>query len=196
MTYYIDFDNTLFNTVEFYNDMCLIMEKFGITDLMINEYENTIDPRLFNPLKLVDYCIKKYQINKRVLEKVKLFFKNANNYLYNDSYDFLIKIKEKGHRLVLLTYGDYEYQNFKIINSGLIKYFDEVIITEYDKDTLELDFNNSIFVDDNPKVIRELLSKNPFKVIRIKRPNNKYSKEIINNSLVEEFINLNNIFEK
>ena len=191
MTYYIDFDNTLFNTVDFYNDLEIIMKKSGITDEMINEYNR--DNKLFSPIEIVNYCIEKYGINSEILEKINNHFKKACDYKYDDIYDFLTNIKSNENKLVLLTYGDYLYQNLKIINSGLLKYFDDVIITEKEKDTLKLDFSSSIFVDDNPDVILKLLLKKPLKIIRIKRENNKYSSVVINNSIVSEYSNFKDI---
>lgn len=193
MTYYIDFDNTLFNTVDFYNDLEIIMKNYGITSEMIDKYSNF--NKLFSPIKLVNYCIEKYHINNEILNEINNHFKKANDYNYNDIDNFLVSIKKKGNRLVLLTYGNYLYQDLKIKNSGLAKYFDEIIITEKEKDTLELDFKNGIFIDDNPTVISKLLLKNPYKIIRIKRKNNRYSNIVINNMLVSEYENFKDIID-
>lgn len=189
MTYYIDFDNTLFDTVSFYNDLMNIMIKYGIDEERIQEY-NRYNQNLFNPLKLINYNIEKYHINKEILNDVDNHFKNAYKYIYRDVINFLLKVKNSGSKLVLLTYGDYDYQDRKITSSCIKEYFDEVIITNQEKHSLDLDYKNGVFVDDNVDVINGLLQKSPYKIIRIKRLNNYHSQKLLNNSLVKEYVDL------
>lgn len=191
MTYYIDFDNTLFDTVSFYNDLKSIIKKHGIDEEIIKKYhiENN---GIYSPLKLIDYCIEKKIVDNKILEDVNLHFENTGKYLYEDAKRFLERIKPN-NRLVLLTYGDYEYQQRKIMPCSIDEYFDEIMITDKEKYTLDLDFKNGIFIDDNCNVIKDLLSKEPYRIIRIKRLNNPRSKHILNNDLVDEYENLTSI---
>ena len=43
------------------------------------------------------------------------------------------------------------------------------------KGLLKLDYINSIFIDDNPREIDSILSRNPKMIIRMQRDNSKYS---------------------
>lgn len=192
MTYYIDFDNTLFDTVSFYNDLKIIMKNYGIDEEIIKKY-HIENKGIYSPLKLIDYCIEKKIVDNKLIDEVVKHFNNAKKYLYDDAEDFLTKIKIIGNKLILLTYGDFDYQQKKIKPCLIEKYFDEIIITDKEKYSLDLDFKNGIFIDDNCKVIKGILIRNPYKVIRIKRSNNPRSKHILNSDLVDEYEDLKNI---
>ena len=57
-----------------------------------------------------------------------------------------------------------------------VNYFDDFIDTLDDKgNNKNIDYSKSIFIDDNPLVIDDLYSKNPKKIIRIRRDKAKYS---------------------
>ena len=110
MKYYIDFDNTLFNTESFYNDLLNIIKKYNISKKDIDlYYKDNLSNELFNPIKIINNLIKDKNINK----EIKNFFKDLSKYLYKDTIDFLEFIKND-NELILLTYGDFEYQNLKV----------------------------------------------------------------------------------
>ncbi len=113
---------------------------------------------------------------------------DLKKFLYQDTLNFLEKYKDLD--LILLTKGDYEYQLFKVEETGIIKYFKEKIITEKSKGELNIDYKNGIFIDDNPKEIESIISQNPYRIIRMKR--GKY-KDIAIDCLTEEVSNLNEI---
>ena len=183
MNYYIDFDNTIFNTTSFHNDLKAILNKNNITEDYINNYykENGI-----NPIKLVDSIdddMITYVINE--------FYKNAKYYVYPDAINFL---KNKGNNnYILYTYGNLDYQNKKIDNANIKDYFDEVIITDIDKTKLNIDYNNSIFIEDNPKIIKELLKQGVNKIYRIKRSNNTHSEEVLKDDRIIEIYSMDEI---
>ena len=81
MNYYIDFDNTIFDTVSFHNDLIKILIDNNIPESYINEYykKNGVAP-----LALVNSLC-----NEVITEKVDKLFKNAKKYLYKDAIDFL-----------------------------------------------------------------------------------------------------------
>ena len=54
MTYYIDFDNTIFDTVSFYNDLKKVMYSYGINNDIIDKYQEV---SCYSPLKLIDDLI-------------------------------------------------------------------------------------------------------------------------------------------
>jgi len=79
------------------------------------------------------------------------------------------------HNNNLLTYGNKEYQNKKIINSNIAKYFKDIIITEDSKSNLKINFLNSIFIDNNPKEITSFYNKGARHLIRVRKENDNYS---------------------
>jgi len=189
MTYYIDFDNTIFDTVSFYNDLKNVMHSYGINDDIIDKYQHIL---CYSPLKLINDLIEKKVIDKSILIDIDKIFNKGEDYLYQDALVFLEKIKTN-NKLVLLTYGNYNYQERKINSSKIQDYFNEIIITDKSKASLELDYQNGIFIDDNTDILQELLVRRPSKLIRIKRLNNPRSNVVINNDFIEEYKDFNEI---
>ena len=172
MKIYLDFDGTLFNTDKFYQDYLNLFQEYGLDEDLINN----IKLKLFKTTKfnldiLTNYLVKEYNLDNNILLKV--------NNLYNSSYVFKDVIpfleKYKNLEINLLTYGEYNYQLKKIDGSNLKKYFKDIIITDKDKSKLNLDYQNNLFIDNNPTEIKKFLevTKN---VIRIRREEDKYSK--------------------
>lgn len=190
MTYYIDFDNTIFDTISFYEEIKRVMNLYGISDEVIDDYHH--QTKCYSPLKLIDKLIEKNLIDKSIINEIDKTFYKAENYLYQDALLFLEKIKPNV-KLVLLTYGDYHYQERKINSSKIAKYFNEIIITDKPKSELDIDYKNSTFIDDNTDVLCDLLTRKPLRLIRIKRLNNPRSNVVINNDVIKEYKNFNEI---
>lgn len=172
MKIYLDFDGTLFNTDKFYQDYLNLFQKYGLDEDLINNIKlELFKTTKFNLDILTNYLVKKYNLDNNILLKV--------NNLYNSSYVFKDVIpfleKYKNLEINLLTYGEYNYQLKKIDGSNLKKYFKDIIITDKDKSKLNLDYQNNLFIDNNPNEIKKFLevTKN---VIRIRREEDKYSK--------------------
>jgi len=175
MIYYIDFDNTLFNTEEFYNDLKELIKKYDIFEKDINEYYNKfLSNELFNPIKIINIILQNNPLKKQIKEEINFFLRDLSKYLYDDTINFLEYLNNKNYTIILLTYGNYEYQNIKINNSFIKEYFSKIIITSKNKHELNLDYNNAIFIDDDINQIRGLL-KVKANVIRIRRRGNKHS---------------------
>ena len=172
MKIYLDFDGTLFNTDKFYQDYLNLFQEYGLDEDLINNIKlELFKTTKFNLDILTNYLVKKYNLDNNILLKV--------NNLYNSSYVFKDVIpfleKYKNLEINLLTYGEYNYQLKKIDGSNLKKYFKDIIITDKDKSKLNLDYQNNLFIDNNPTEIKKFLevTKN---VIRIRREEDKYSK--------------------
>ena len=109
---FIDLDRTLFDVDEFKKE---IGEKF------FNK-ENPSTPEI---LELF------YQNNPEFFEWTK---KNINNFLFDESVEFLKKLKEEGIESILLTKGIEGFQKWKIENlTEINKYFDKEIYVENTK---------------------------------------------------------------
>ena len=127
---FIDFDNTIFDTVSFHHDFLKILLSNGIEEDYIKKFYK--DNGL-NPVNLVNNLN-----NEKINKEVDALFKKAKNYLYKDAISFL---KNKGNRqYILYSYGYLDYQNKKIDNALIKDYFDEVIITDTEKTKLDLDY--------------------------------------------------------
>jgi len=120
--------------------------------------------------------------------------KKCCDYIFTDSIPFLKRLKEKAHTIILLSYAenDLQYQLSKIYNSNIVDYFDKIIVTEDLKYNLNINYTKGVFIDDNPRDLIGLYSKNPIKVIRLRRKNQKYSSEDLNIN-INEYENFNDI---
>ena len=174
---YIDFDNTLFNTVEFNNDCSLLLEKYNISKEEQVKVFKDLNKDIFDYKEILETISKKYNINKELL------FNDYNevlkeNYLYEDTIDFLEYYKNK-YDLRLLTWGNNEYQLEKISCAKISKYSKELVITQKYKFNIEIDYKKSIFIDDNPRDLKGLMNKKSYKVIRLCRGKYKnFEKEL------------------
>jgi len=174
---YIDFDETLFDTNRFYKDFLDICLEYGIEKETVNLAKDELfnEKSLFNMEIIVNYLTNRYNLSNKFLEDVNQLF--SSKYVYDDVIPCLEKLKSY-YELIILSYGNYKYQISKINGSDLKKYFNNIIITDKNKSTLDnVDYKNSIFIDNNPEEIKRFLEVGSKKVIRIRRDSDKYSKK-------------------
>ena len=186
MKIYIDFDGTLFNTDKYMSESVRILSEYGIDNIMFSKVKKELfgDKNLFNLNAIVDYFMKKYNIDIELKNRIDSLLNNS--YLYSEVIDCLEQLINSGYELYLLTYGDEEFQNVKIKASNIDKYFKEIIITDKNKSELNLDYKNSIFIDNNPYVIENLYNSMAKNIIRIKRDSDRYAKVDCNiNDIIE-----------
>ena len=203
MNYYLDFDNTLYETAKLTSLMiAAIGKKIGeltgkdietVTQDAKDNFNSTLD----NIFTHAEKMGKKYEVDPiSVVDAVKAVIDNGSEIVFEDAVRFLERLKEKGHKIFVLTYipkTNQEYQLKKLMGSGIMKYFDGIIVTAEYKFLLDLDYTNGIFIDDDPRDLNGLYEKNPIKVIRIRKPNNKRSKIDIDNKDIEEFVSFDDI---
>lgn len=188
MNYYLDFDNTLYETSRLSNDMLKglayeISKKTSISENDIFDELKSMFNRenIYNIYKLAKFFAKKYNIEESVLiDKVEGIILDGKKYVYNDVISFLKELKEKNNIINVLTYvakEDLSYQLTKIKGSGLSEYFDNIIISSSLKFNLDLKYEEGIFFDDNPRDLLGLASKNPKILVRVRRDENKHNKQ-------------------
>ena len=193
MNIYIDFDGTILNISSLTNDFINLFPNIDTNYIkrLIKEYKNYYI--------VTEHLIKEYNLNQEYINKIHNLFKK--NYVYQDAITFLEKYYQK-YNLILLTYShSFEYQTMKIKSTKIEKYFKEIIITDKDKSTLDnIDYKNSIFIDNNPNELEKLYNNNIFNIVRINHSNDSYNKEKTPNNIKEyqDFIELinNNYIEK
>lgn len=175
MTIYIDFDRTIFDTDKFLENLKDILVSNGISVDLLLDYVNKDQANGFNIYNALKLMEKDVNVNSNVYKEMDKLFKKAEQYLYNDVYDFLKKVKKSGYKIFILTKGNDEYQLLKIKNTNTINYIDGVIVTLKDKGELDLNYQGSIFIDDNPIDLESIMKKEPKRIIRIKRVGAKYN---------------------
>ncbi|MBR3613599.1 MAG: HAD hydrolase-like protein [Clostridia bacterium] len=203
MNYYIDFDNTLYETAKLTSLMiAAIGNKIGdLTGLekdpIIQDAKDNFNSTLDNIFTHAEKMGKKYNVDSElVVNAVNEVLSNGKEIVFEDAIRFLERLKEKGHKIHILTYVqpiNMEYQLKKLMGSTIANYFDGIIITSKYKFLLDIDYTNGIFIDDDPRDLNGLFEKNPIKVIRIRKPNNKRSKIDIDNKEIEEYVSFDEI---
>ena len=203
MNYYIDFDNTLYNTALLTDKMIhsivnSISKKTNLEseDLYIECKEMFNHKHIYNIYELAKYFSNKYSLDcSSVINDLNNIILKGSEFVFEDTIPFLKKLKEKGHKLYMLTYckDNLEYQSIKVAGSKLACFFDALYITSRPKYTLDIDYTNGIFIDDNPEDLLGLYSQNPKEVIRLRRKENKYSEKDININKINEYPNFNKI---
>lgn len=188
---YIDFDGTLYNSDNFYNGFIEICSKYNIEKEKVKEIENDIfnNKNLFNVDILSQKIFEYYQLPISFLYDVEALYKKPN--LFSDTIPSLEQlIKSSKYELYILTHGNREYQLKKITSSKIDKYIKEIIVTTGSKIDLDgINYQESIFIDNNPFQIKQLIAAKAKKVIRIRRHQDKYSK-IASTVPVNEYDNL------
>ena len=164
MKYYIDFDNTLYDTPKLIKAMLTLLTNAILGDHPDKEFEET-------------YAECKSLFNREHFYNIYDLVDHFAHIYEPDTIPFLERLKAEGHNLYILSYckESLRYQSAKISGSGIADYFDALYITSARKYELDIKYKDGIFIDDNPADLEGLYSKNPLKVIRMARNGNKYS---------------------
>lgn len=203
MNYYLDFDNTLYETAKLTSLEMEVITKTICEEKKLNfnetfeEIKSSFDSPKGNFIIFAEEMAKKYDANiENLKSKVNDVINNSQDLVFEDARRFIKRLKENGNKVIILTYivkGNQNQQMQKLIGSGIANEVDEIFITTELKYTLDLDYSKGIFIDDAPRDLNGLYEKNPVKVIRIRKPNNKRSKVDIDNPNIEEYISFDDI---
>ena len=174
MNIYIDFDRTLFDCDCFLVDLYNIIQKYEIPKNVFKKCQNQCKKMGFNPYIILNEVSKSYAFNTSIYKEIDELLSKTNDYLYSDSISFLKYLKKNNYCVIILTKGNDEYQMRKITNANISNYYDNIIVTMSHKGCLDIDYKNSVFIDDNPIEIKSILRKKPKKIIRIKQNGSKY----------------------
>ena len=187
---YLDFDGTIYNSTKLYNEFINIFIKHNINknylDNIIKEYYQ----KEKNYITLAKKIIKDNNLDTSILNEINNLY--SNKLLFKDTIPFLEKYHKK-YELILLTLGNKEYQLKKINSINITKYFKDIIITNKDKSKLNIDYQNGIFIDNNPLELEKFYKSKTKYLIRIKRKTDKYSKINLNINNIPEFNNFNEL---
>ena len=193
MNYYLDFDYTLFDTYKFRQGLFEILEKNGLdkTYLGLTPEMKTNGQKLLNIKELFRSLSKTRNIPlENFLKPLEELYSRCDQFVYDDTLEFLEYLKSQNHRLHVLTWGEKEFQKEKLKASKLYEYFDEIIYAEQLKYTLDIDYENGIFIDDSIRDLEGLYNKNAKAVYRIKRKNGKNTDKELNIKEILEFNSL------
>lgn len=139
MKIFLDFDDVLFNTKQFFADYQLVFARFGVSGEM---FERTYAKARKNESGVDGY---KYDRHMSILAEeegmqsavvragVDSFVQNLQQYVFPDVREFLKERKKNGDALYIISTGSPDFQRKKIVSAGLLEYFTEVAIAGEDK---------------------------------------------------------------
>jgi FMN phosphatase YigB (HAD superfamily) len=154
---FVDFDDSLFNTKKFRDNLIKVFLKNGVTkkDFFATYYdypEKTVKGlKKYDPKRQIMMLKRKLGIDDiKLKNNLTEFIKDTKKYVFSDIRDFLKGIKKKN--LFIISYGYTDFQYKKIKNSGLYAKFEKIIITDNDKNKTIQKFvkkgETFIFIDD------------------------------------------------
>lgn len=187
MKIFLDFDDTLFDTTrtpgKFWEDLVAIMKNGGWGDDEIEEIAESFSGSAFDKGKLYHYrshlelLEEKYPRGKldETLLHVEAFMKNLGKYLFPDVLPFLQKIPKED--ILIITYGDRDFQRAKIEGSGIQHFVSEVLVTEGEKIEMIEEWmtekswlsHQSWFIDDKPRYFSQPSKKCMLQTVLMKR---------------------------
>lgn len=182
MKIYLDFDRTLFDCDQFLGDLYQIIKKYNIPKKVFKDCQILCKKEGFNPHNILEKVDEISSFNHGIYQDINELLKNTSSYLYSDTISFLNYLKNKHYEIIILTKGNLVYQKEKIINAHIENYYSDLIITMKHKGNLDIDYKNSIFIDDNPNEIKSILRRKPKVLIRIKRMGSKYDYIVLENN--------------
>ena len=192
---YIDFDSTLFDVNKYLQNLYKICEKYNIKKDELDEITNNIfkNHKAFFIDDLLKYLLEEKNVDKNIKRDFSLLEKKA--FLFDDTLIFLKSIQTK-YEPILLTCGNIYHQQKKINACNIKEYFSDVIIVQENKSKVDnVDYQNGIFIDNNPLELEKFISVNAKRVIRIKRNSDKYSKINLTNSKLETYNTLKDVLK-
>ena len=183
--YYIDFDNTLYETGKLTKDVLNDLSKTISTSKNLNfenvllDLKNSFNSTKDNFESFVYKISEKYDVKYSILlnHLHKIIVSEGNKYVFSDAIKLLEKLKSKNEEVCILTYvaqrKNLHQQALKLAGSGILPYVTEVYNTTRYKFDLDIDYKNGIFIDDSPRDIEGLYKAGAKNLIRIKKPNNE-----------------------
>ncbi len=162
----IDFDYTLFDAAEFKVAMALAFQRAGAGKQIFWESYAKLRGQgtEYSPEKHIASLRDLSESDKALLNwRLRELIANSGLYLYPDAPEFLKTISALDIPLILLSRGDRNFQQNKISACGIKNYFTEITVVQKTKKGAIKEIakkfgNNLIFINDNPKEIREAIT--------------------------------------
>lgn len=193
MNIFLDFDDTVFNTRSFRDDLKKVFVLCGVSEEDFHKsYQEVKEKNAQNDIIMtydfdrhLQYLEERYDINPQCLvDHVDELVSRSREYIFSDVLDFLLWAKAQEANVFLISYGTSSFQEKKVIHSRIETLFSQSVVGDENKGEVvsrlleKLPQESSFFVDDRVLYNREVKKKNPqVKTILLKRPEARYNDE-------------------
>jgi len=189
MMIFVDFDDVLFNTKRFKEDLQNLFFQHGISrDVFDRYYHNPAQNKIlktYDPWNHLDMIGKGEEMRVEGAKKdLEEFMVDTNPYLFDDSVDFLKAFKNDF--VCIVSYGESHFQDMKIGECRVGKYCEQVQITDELKskaigkiigDRMRKD-EKIFFIEDRMEQIEDVKRRFPhMKTIFMRRHDGRYHDE-------------------
>lgn len=162
MRIYLDFDDALVGRMTFFHDYYTpILMASGSTqreiDVSYAYFER--NKELFSPERQMEILGWREHKKEAALLEIENIIREHRAFIFPDVVETLQELRQRGHTLILLTYGDRGFQKQKITASGVAHLFDEIIITGEEKAEVLLrdtEGEPMVFVDDKVSILNKV----------------------------------------
>ncbi len=185
MIIFIDFDDVLFNTKKFKDDLQNLFFQRGISRDIFDKYYNSdllIGVKTYDPWNHLEMIKNGEKIDIEEAKKdLGDFMIDTHPYLFEDSLKFLQDFKDEF--ICIVSYGESHFQEMKIGECGIGKYCNKIKITnELKSGAIENILNeyyqgkeNVFFIEDRTKQLEDVKNSFPFvKTIFMRRSEGRY----------------------
>jgi phosphoglycolate phosphatase-like HAD superfamily hydrolase len=164
---FVDFDKTLFDTSQVKERLVRIFSQLGFSQSEIEQtyIAESLDGK-FNPEGQAKRLCDIRPFNIEIAElKIKSMIFDSNKLLYFDTIGFLDDVDRNKYEVNLLSYGDEDFQKRKVKHSGIIDKFDNIYITNIEKQIYLKDIVKSneyfVVIDDRGDALEKISKKFP-----------------------------------
>jgi FMN phosphatase YigB (HAD superfamily) len=171
----IDFDDTLFDTYSFKKEIINSLKNIGVSEkLYSTSYKRARNKKNGDFAYSFERHAKFLALEGFDFEKIKQAFENIDikNFLFSDAIDFLQSLKKYNQPIILLSLGDPNFQETKVKNCGIEKYFDRIFFVGDSKEKIltelfeNIDEENIWFINDKVLETKNLVRKfNNLKIV-------------------------------
>lgn len=181
MKIFLDFDRTLYDLDAFHEVARDVFETHGVPREKYNESKASFSHGsgkaggLYTPEEH-DAVFEKMSVKivPSPATCIRGVAREGKQFVFDDVFDFLQKIEK--HQKIILTFGDAEYQRFKISGAGLDSFIDDIIVTNGEKweeiqKAMRPD-ESAIFIDDHRDYFLQPRGNQPVYGIHLVRKDN------------------------
>jgi len=185
MIFFFDFDHTLFDTARLRRDIERIFLKGGVKRASFHDsYQELTHCGGYGPDAHAELLAAEWRdvsARESAMSEVAGLMDDARVYVFEGAAELLQALKQRGHRLIILTLGNGNWQRAKIASSGLADLFDqtEIVSGPGRKASRLVEITSEretvTIIDDNPGELKAVMAVRPgIRCIYFCRPINPY----------------------